>query len=562
MLLNNQATNDFNLKNSLLLANDITIIPTWIQGRVSTKPQLGKKVKNIFEEKASLPEQQNNCLKAIADYKGRCSKCSKEIRLIHVGTSLAKGESGQNLDREDTEEFLRLAKEGKFQVLITNDNDRLCRARSTGIMIREQLKRMGIQIYSLSQPLPLKCPSCFDFYDDDSAVMVETMSDMKSQLDISKIRRNYKIGMPRRILMGKPPGSLPYGLMRRYRTIGKDSSGSDIQETYYEWDPNKVAIVKRIACEYMAGKGIWAICKDLNDEGIPSPQGKQWGRSVLPVILKNPNYAGQVRFGWKTTKNGERRIQPRENWIMHKAQFNGIWDDDYDKKLQAEIKRRATLGGRTIMSKALLIGLLKCGWCDYSMFQITSRRTFKNGKKYLWKGYGCGSFLHKGTCRHNGKLQKVIHDLVLEEVLKLANDKARAAYLEKVNKSKTDNRAELYELKDREFKKRLDEFDRINRAYKEGVDTLAEYKKNKEELLPILENLQKELISLNAQANTPIVKLDWDKQYQSILSKFIESPAEKDVPIIRKILVSLIDKIQFKSDPLYIKIFYKTTPKE
>ncbi|MDP3973404.1 MAG: recombinase family protein [Candidatus Daviesbacteria bacterium] len=554
-----QTLNNFDYKDSLQLVNNTTIIPTWIQARVSTKSQIGQKTNGIFEEKASLPEQQNNCLEAIANYKGRCSKCSKEIRLIHAGTSLAKGESGQNLDREDTEEFLRLAQEGKFQVLITNDNDRLSRARSTGVVIRDTLNKIGVQIYSLSQPLPLRCPSCFDRYDNDVGIITETISDLKSQLDVSKIRRNYKIGMPKRIERGKPPGSLGYGLMRRYETIGQDSRGSDIQKTYYEWDLNKVAIVKRIAREYMAGKGVWAICKDLNDEGIPSPQGKEWGRSVLPVILKNPIYAGWVRWGWKTTKNGERKIQPRENWIMHKAQFDGIWDDDYDEKLQAEIKRRATIGGRTLMSKALLIGILKCGYCNYSMFQIKSRRTFKNGTKYLWRGYGCGSFLHKATCRHNGKLQKVVDDLVLKEVLKLANDKTRKAYLEKVNKLKTDNRGELYELKEREFKRRIDEFGRINTAYKEGVDSLAEYKKNKEELLPILENLQKELISLNAQANTPIIKLDWDKQYKSILSKFIESPAEEDVPTIRKILVSLIDKIAFKSKPLSIKIFYKTT---
>lgn len=114
-----------------------------------------------------------------------------------------------------------------------------------------------------------------------------------------------------------------------------------------------------------------------------------------------------------------------------------------------------------------------------------------NGTKYLFKGYGCGYFLHGGTCQHNGKLQKVVDDLVLKEVLKLANDKTRESYLEKVNDSKSDKRLELYELKDKEFKRKLDEFDRINKAYREGVDSLAEYKKNKEELLPILDNLQK-----------------------------------------------------------------------
>ncbi|OGD62499.1 hypothetical protein A2160_00275 [Candidatus Beckwithbacteria bacterium RBG_13_42_9] len=561
MLLNSQTTNDFNLKNSLQLANDIVIIPTWIQGRVSTKFQVGKKTNGIFEEKASLPEQQNNCLEAITNYKGRCSKCSKEIRLIHAGTSLAKGESGQNLDREDTEEFLRLAQEGKFQVLITNDSDRLARSRGTGVMIREQLKRMGVQIYSLSQPLPLKCPSCFDFYDDDPAIMVETMSDMKSQLDISKIRRNYKIGMPKRIERGYPAGSLAYGLLKKYKVVGKDSSGNDVLEIFYEWDDVKVGIVNRIAHDYLAGIGVWKICQNLNDKGISSPQGKKWGRSAIIVILKNPVYAKRVRFGWKPVRRGIRKIQPRENWIMHEAVFKRVWTDEYYEKIQKEIKRRGTVGGRTIMSQALLIGLLKCGYCGYSMFQIKTRRIFKNGTKYLFRGYGCGSFLHAGTCIHNGKAQQIVDNAVLKEVLKLANEKARNAYLEKINNVKTDNSVEIFESKQLEFKRKMDEFDRVIRAYKEGVDNLEEYQRNKEELVPVIERLQKEVISTNAQANTPQT-IDWKKQYEDILSKFIECPNEKDKQIIRRILFQLIDKVEFKRDPLYIKIFYKTIPKE
>lgn len=546
--------------NSLHLDNDIVVIPTWIQGRVSTKFQVGKKTNGIFEEKASLTEQQNNCLEAIATYRGRCSKCSREIRLTHAGTSLAKGESGQNFDREDTEEFLRLAQDGKFQVLMTNDSDRLARSRGTGVMIREQLKKMGVQIYSLSQPLALKCPSCFDYYDDDPAIMVETMSDMKSQLDISKIRRNYKIGMPKRILSGYPAGSLAYGLLKKYKVVGKDHTGNDILETYYEWDSKKVENVNRIAHDYLSNIGVWKICQTLNDEGIPSPQGKIWGRSAIMVILKNPVYTGQVRFGWKPVRRGIRKIQPRENWIMHDAIFKGVWEKDFYEKIQTEIKRRSNVGGRTIMSQALLIGLAKCGYCGYSMFQIKTRRIFKNGKHYLFRGYGCGSFLHAGTCSHNGKAQQVVDNAVLKEVLKLANDKARNAYLEKINKTKTDSSVEIFESKQLELKRKMDEFDRVVRAYKEGIDTLEEYQRNKEELVPAIESLQKDVISFNAQANTP-QRIDWKKQYEQMLSKFIECPNEKDKQSIRRILFQLIDKVEFKRDPLHVKIFYKTTPK-
>lgn len=563
MSLNNQISNDFKQQNNLRLEDDIVVIPTWIQKRVSSKPQVGKVVKGIYEEKASLEEQGNNCEKFITEYKGRCPKCSKEIRLIYAGTSTAKGQSGQLLEREDTEEFLRLAKEGKFKVLVTNDNDRIARSRATGVMIREKLKKMGVQIYSLSQPVPLKCPDCFDFYDDDPAIMVETMSDMKSQLDLAKIRRNYKIGMPHRIEKGKPSGSLGYGLMKKYRVIDKDSSGSDILETYYEWDINKVAIVKRIAKDYLDGVGVWKICQNLNNEGIPSSHGKHWGRSAIMVILKNPAYAGYVRWGWKTTKNGIRTIQPKENWMMVKTkEYNSIWENDtYYDKIQTEIKRKATVGGRTTSSNANLIGLLKCGYCGRPMYQTSTHKTLKNGTKYFFRGYGCGSFLNKGTCRPNGKKQIIIDDLVIKEVLKLANEKTRKAYLEKVNKSKFDKRLELFEYKEKELVRRTDEYNRIHQAYKEGVDSLAEYKKNKEEMLPIIEILQREVISLGAKANAPIVKIDWNKKYKLILNKFITSHSEENTKNIRNILFRLIDKIEFKSKPLHIKIFYKTAPR-
>lgn len=559
MLPNDQTTNTTNLQTDLQIEDDVTIIPAWIQRRVSTKDQVGKKVKGVFEEKASLGEQEKNCRRAIDEYRSRCPKCSKEIRMIFTGMSTASGESGQNFERQDIEEFIRLAEEGKFKTLVTNDNDRMSRSLATGGMIREKLKKRGIQIYSLSQPVPLKCPDCFDYYDNDSGMIVDTISDLKSQLDISKIRRNYKIGMPRRIEKGKPSGSLAYGLIRKYRT-SKGVSGSDNLETYYEWAPDKVVIVKRIAHDYMEGLGVWGICRNLNGEGIPSPQNKKWSLSAIMVILKNPVYDGKVRWGWKTTKNGKRTVQPREKWMVRNAEYDPVWEDKtYYEKIQDEIERRRYVGSRTILSRALLIGLLKCSYCNHSMYQTKTNRIFLNGTKYLFRGYSCGQFMHTGACCSNGKNQKVVDNLVIKDVLKLANEKTRKTYLDKVNHAKFDQRQELYELKNKEFKHRMEEFKRVKQAYKEGVDTLLEYKKNKEEMLPILERLQKEVVSLQDQASTPIVKINWDKRYESILSKFVESPSEDDVKAIRKILFRLIDKIEFKSKPLYVKILYKTT---
>ena len=246
---------------------------------------------------------------------------------------------------------------------------------------------------------------------------------------------------------------------------------------------------------------------------------------------------------------------------MHKAEFKGIWTDEYYEKIQNEIKRRAYVGGRTILNNSILIGLLKCSYCGKSMYQTKTRRTFLNGFKYLYRGYACGSFMHGGTCRSNGKAQKVVDGMVLKEVLKFANDNTRNAYLKKINESKVDNRADLFASKEKEFKRKLNEFDRVTQAYREGADSLEEYRRNKEELIPVIERLQGEVIALKAQANSPLT-IDWKKRYEDVISKFVECPADKDRQVVRQMLIHLIGRIEFKSNPLYIKIFYKTIPQQ
>lgn len=260
---------------------DTLILPAWVQGRVSTKQQVNEKVmKNgnvFFEEKASIEEQKKKCIEAILNYKGNCPNCYKDIRLSFIGESFAKGESGRSKNRVDIDEILDKASDGVFKVLVTNDNDRLARKRSTAIIVRDRLKENGIQIYSLSQPVPIKCPDCYDPMDDDTGTIVETLSDMKSQLDLSKIRRNYKIGMPKRIRSGKISGCTPYGLYKTYKKAGKDNMGNDLLEEVYKWDKEKIAVIKRIADEYLLGKGIWGICKGLNADEIPTAMNKSWG---------------------------------------------------------------------------------------------------------------------------------------------------------------------------------------------------------------------------------------------------------------------------------------------
>lgn len=543
-----------------LLDKEIVVLPTWIQMRVSTRPQVGRSVrrngKTQFEEKASPKEQRKRCREAIADYKGNCPTCYKEIRLTLAGESFGKGESGRKEGREDTSEILSAAEKGLFKIIVTIDNDRLARDRGVATWLRSRLKKMGIQFYSLAQPLPIKCPGCFDPLDDDSAVIIETLSDMKSQLDLSKIRRNYKIGMPHRIEDGKPAGPLAYGLVKTYKHIGVDARGSEELKEVYKWSEEKTNIVKRITREFLAGGGTWKISQGLNLDDIPSPQGKKWGRSAINHILRNPVYAGKVRFGWKTCKGGKRTIQPREKWMLRKAAFKGIWSWPYYEKIQKEIKRRRGTGGRALSSDALLIGLLKCGYCCYSMYQGKSSKRLKNGDLSWWKGYVCGTFKHRGVCRHNGVKQDMLDGYVLREVLKLADERTRNAFRKKFEETERQDIEGLLKQKESALKKHVRKLDRATEAYMKEIDSLEEYARNKSQLLPVIEQLKGEVAGLKARRKKPAV-LSWRKVYENALQRFLECPTPEDKKKVKVILSRLIERVEFKKKPLSIKIFYK-----
>lgn len=526
-------------------------------GQIKEKQIVGDSV--VLEEKRLIQEHIDSCINAIRDYRGFCSKCQRPIRISYVGKGYAdKGISGRKIDRESIQNLLLDSENGEFDVVVTPYNSRLGRRRSITATIRDNLKDKNIQIYSVKQPLPLKCKDCFDALDDDAAVINETIADMQSELELSAIRRNYRFGMPSRIQSGKPAGSLCYGLVRKTKIIGTDLRGNDQVEDYYAWDVQKIQIVKRIAREYLEeSKGTWGIARDLNIERIPSPQGYQWGRSAILWVLKNPSYAGWVRFGYRPVKGKNRPPQPKEKWLMKEATFGGIYSNDYYEAIQREIARRYNRG-RAVSSEALLVGQLKCGFCGYNMFSCKGGKIRKTGSRYEWKGYACGTFMHRGGCRHNGKRRDVVDKAVLHEVLKLANNDTRKTFYDRLQKTKERNiKSELID-KQRLFKSLHKEYDRIKLAFQSGIDSLEEYGKNKERVFPQIQKTQDEIAKLEQQSKQ-VVSYKWEKIYEIVIQRFLRCDNPEDKRAVKRILNLLIDKIYFKRDPLSVKIMYRAT---
>ena len=88
------------------------------------------------------------------------------------------------------------------------------------------------------------------------------------------------------------------GIMLGYKKVGKDENGNSVYEIVEE----EAEIVRRIYREYVMGKSITGICRDLENDGITTKLGSTtWRPSTVKKMLMNEKYTGNAILG-KTYK--------------------------------------------------------------------------------------------------------------------------------------------------------------------------------------------------------------------------------------------------------------------
>lgn len=85
---------------------------------------------------------------------------------------------------------------------------------------------------------------------------------------------------------------------------GRAPYGLRITDGKLALDPATAPVARRIAEDVLAGKSIWAVGRELNDEGIPSPNGGQWRTSALSQLLRSPGFAGLQSTRRRTASGG------------------------------------------------------------------------------------------------------------------------------------------------------------------------------------------------------------------------------------------------------------------
>jgi hypothetical protein len=245
--------------------------------------------------------------------------------------------------------------------------------------------------------------------------------------------------------VGKEVMRIPRGEQVRLRKQGWREALAPILET----DPDPARQLQRQTVlwlyETFTGSNVsyrW-LAEQLNLRSVPGPGShyhrqkerpgqSRWTVRAVTGILTNPIYAGVACLGRtgkgayhrlvsgevRAVEPGARKATHTEGLILTRLDHGGLIDPRTWERAQEKARERARLGIKPRTGGYVLPGgILYCGHCGGRMYGCTMRP--KRGRKvYEYRKYTCGSpNVKPGTCRHYSVDEKVIVDILVDQLL-------------------------------------------------------------------------------------------------------------------------------------------------
>lgn len=156
---------------------------------------------------------------------------------------------------------------------------------------------------------------------------------------------------------GRPHGKLPYG----YMIVRDPDTGQPVDRV-----PNTdtAPIVREIVRRVLAGDSLYALCKELNDRGIPGPRPKRDGSKSpwIPVtmrkIVESPTYAG---------------LRTHRGQVVGEGTWEPLITMDEHERMKAVLADPRRLTQRGSEPRWLLSGIARCGVCGSKMNRLNNR---------------------------------------------------------------------------------------------------------------------------------------------------------------------------------------------
>ena len=263
----------------------------------------------------------------------------------YVGVYADEAKTGTKDSREQFQQLLADCKAGKIDHILTKSISRMARNTVTLLETVRELKNLGISVYFEEQNI--------DTGTADGELMLSILASYAQEESLSasenqkwRVRQNFENGQPWR------------GFMLGYR----------YKDGQYIVVPEEAEIVRSIYADFLDGKGVTAIMKRLNKQGILTQQGFTWHKSAVTRVLKNYTYTGNLLLQTKYRENHltKRTLVNHGQLPQYHATdtHEPIIDIGTYNSVQLEMHRRAQKYGKQQTSgKYPFSGMITCAGC-------------------------------------------------------------------------------------------------------------------------------------------------------------------------------------------------------
>lgn len=401
-----------------------------------------------------------------------------------------------------------------FEAILVWKFSRFARNREDSIVYKSMLRKHGIDVISISENVG----------DDKMSILIEALIEAMDEYYSINLAEEVKRGMLEKFNRGKVISAPPLGYIVKDGVFTQDENAD---------------LIRRIFDEYISGKPMVTIARDLNTDGYLTKYGNSFENRTVEYILRNPVYIGKQRLS-KSGKGSNSHFHNTDDVVMIvNAHHKAIISDELFNKVQEKInitKKMYRKSSRTTAPRRpfMLAGLVRCSNCGATLCALKH----KDG---VIQNIQCHNYT-KGKCQISHSITlTIINKLVIEDIEKRLSENSFTIDVE--NNSST-------EIKDNSFaiKKEKEKLKRVKQAYELGVDTLEEYKENKTSILNRIENLKQSVSKpiskktvndfnvlvknvLKTIKNDDLGEDDKNKALRQIISKIVYNRTEKTISV-------------------------------
>ena len=451
-------------------------------------------------------------LQAIRDY-------AKSHDLILAEEYIFREEDGRSgRQAEKRPEFMRMISTAKqqpppFEVILCWKYSRFARNQEESIVYKSMLKKDGIEVVSISEPL----------IDGPFGSLIERIIEWMDEYYSIRLSGEVKRGMTEKVSRGEPVTIPPLGYLMENKQLVPD--------------PEMAPVISMLFDEFAAGTPMLQLARRLNGMGIRTRRGCKIEYRTLNYIMQNPVYIGKIR--WTPTGRANRYYKTDDTLIVDGNHQPIITTEQWEKAQAkiAENKQKFPRYQRNTASKFMLRGLVHCSNCGATLVTSTP-----------------GSL----QCNHYAKgLCSISHSITITKLDKAVMQGLEHDALDMGGNLKIEYRTQSAPIATAtikaQIKKEQNKLQRCKEAYQGGVDTLAEYRSNKEAILSTIADLEKQLITAPTAIPAPDPQALRDKIIAAI-------PTLKDpdvTPTVKNnLLRCFISKIVYTKSNEEIEMYY------